>query len=34
MECEKEKCKLAVMYPNTNASVACDLECYFKKNKL
>lgn len=29
--CVKDECKLVLKYPNTNVSVACDEDCYFKK---
>ena len=31
MECKENECKLCELYPNTNAGVACDNECYFDK---
>lgn len=31
--CPDCKCFLALIYPNTNASLACDLDCYFSKGK-
>ena len=30
MECKKGKCALSEIYPNTNANIACDCECYFE----
>jgi hypothetical protein len=27
-ECKPGKCLLMVIYPNTNANIACDLDCY------
>lgn len=33
-ECKGDKCALSLMYPNTNANIACDEDCYFKNNNL
>jgi hypothetical protein len=30
MECKKDKCALSEIYPKTNASIACDCDCYFE----
>ena len=27
-ECKEEECILSLIYPNTNANIACDEECY------
>ena len=31
MECKKDKCALQLAHPKSNASLACDCDCYFKE---
>ena len=33
-ECKGDKCALGLIYPNTNANIACDEDCYFKSDEL
>lgn len=33
-ECPDCKCFLESIYPNTDASLACDLKCYFSKGEV
>ncbi len=28
-QCKGDKCALSLIYPSTNANIACDEECYF-----
>ena len=32
-ECKDDKCLLMAVYPNTNANVACDCDCYLTYQK-
>lgn len=31
-KCPEDKCALSLIYPKSNASIACDLDCYFCKD--
>lgn len=31
--CPENKCFLNLIHPNSDASLACDMECYFKKGE-
>ena len=31
-ECDGKCCALTKIYPNSDASLACDMECYFSKD--
>ena len=32
-ECPVGKCFLMLIYPNSDASIACDCDCYFKEGE-
>jgi len=31
--CDIKQCLLTILYPNTDASIACDEDCYYKGEK-